>query len=245
MEFDLYGDGIGKVALIEHWGSDLKVVNSARHSYGNQVTEMSAKDERLIEFLMEHRHTTPFETPGATFFFKVPLYVARQHQRHRTWSYNELSRRFTSKNIEFYEPATFRAQHSKNHQGSVLDSAFDPMVELPQWGTQIWLSASAAIKKSHILQLELYENLLQANICREQARGVLPQNMYTEYYGTSNLHNLIKFISLRLPDNAQWEMKRVAECLLEILREKYPVSIRAFEKYGLSHLPAKDENDTR
>ena len=105
---DLYGDGIGKVEYVEHMGSDLSVVNSARVSFGKHKDVMEESDIKLINYLIKHRHTSTLEHCVVTFRFKVPLFVRSQHHRHRTWSYNEISRRYTDYNIELYnsEPNT-------------------------------------------------------------------------------------------------------------------------------------------
>jgi thymidylate synthase (FAD) len=114
----LYGDGIGKVQLIESYGSDKSVVNSARVSFGKHKEELDERDKKLINYLIKHRHTSTLEHCGITFKFVVPLYVRSQHHRHRTWSYNEISRRYTDVNIQFYEPKVFRTQHKTNRQAS-------------------------------------------------------------------------------------------------------------------------------
>jgi len=105
---ELYGDGIGRVELVDFMGTDLTIVNSARVSFGVQKEELDGKDEKLINYLVKHRHTSTFEHNVVTFRFTVPLYVRSQHHRHRTWSYNEISRRYTDVNLRFYEPKEFR-----------------------------------------------------------------------------------------------------------------------------------------
>ena len=109
---ELYGDGIGTVDLVQHMGDDLTIVNSARVSFGKNKEVLDEKDERLINYLVRHRHTSTFEHNLVTFRFTVPLYVRSQHHRHRTWSYNEISRRYTDVDIQFYEPEAFRTQQS-------------------------------------------------------------------------------------------------------------------------------------
>jgi thymidylate synthase (FAD) len=118
---DLYGDGIGSVELVDSLGSDLSVVNSARVSFGVHKEILDEKDEKLIKYLIKHRHTSTLEHCVLTFRFKVPLYIRSQHHRHRTWSYNEISRRYTDINMEFYEPQSFRTQHKSNRQASNVE----------------------------------------------------------------------------------------------------------------------------
>ena len=218
---NLYNDDIGKVEYIQHMGDDLTIVNAARVSFGKEKTELDNRDKKLIKYLIDHRHTSTLEHNVVTFRFTVPLFVRAQHHRHRTWSYNEISRRYTEINLNFYEPKSFRTQHKSNRQASNLDQinpVIWPDLADPDYGTQ----ASEAIKTHHNNSIALFNRLLKEGVCREQARGILPQNMYTEYYGTVNLNNLIKFISLRTHDGAQWEIQKVAEACHEIASDIWP-----------------------
>ena len=225
---DLYGDGIGTVELVDYMGGDLTIVNAARVSFGAHKNVLDEKDKKLIEYLAKHRHTSTFEHNVATFRFVVPLFVRSQHHRHRTWSYNEISRRYTDYNIQFYEPKQFRSQHASNRQASNVDDLFDPLIE--QRNIAGGQSASYLVHCHNLKSISLYNKLIKSGICREQARGVLPQNMYTEYYGTSNLNNLLKFISLRRHEGAQWEIQRVAEGVLEMITELWPVAVNAYKE---------------
>ena len=220
---DIYGDGIGRVDYVNHMGDDLTVVNSARVSFGVEKDELDGRDRKLINYLIKHRHTSTLEHNLITFRFTVPLYVRSQHHRHRTWSYNEISRRYTDVNIKFYEPQAFRTQHKTNRQASNPEELIDPRgmpYTLPR--------ASLIVQQHHKNSLNLFNDLIEAGVCREQARGVLPQNMYTEYYGTTNANNLFKFISLRMHEGAQWEIVKVAEACLEIAYDLYPITTTAF-----------------
>ena len=224
----LYGDEIGKVELVDFMGSDLTIVNSARVSFGKHKNEIDDKDKKLINYLVKHRHTSTFEHNVATFRFVVPLFVRSQHHRHRTWSYNEISRRYTDVDIKFYEPQAFRTQHESNRQASNFDEVFNPLISTSSISGGD--SASYLLRRHHIKCLKLYNNLIEAGICREQARGVLPQNMYTEYYGTCNLNNLLKFIDLRTHMGAQWEIQKVAEATLDIITELWPIAVTSYRK---------------
>ena len=221
---ELYGDGIGRVDLVEHMGSDLTIVNSARVSFGKQKEEIDEKDEKLINYLVKHKHTSTFEHNIATFRFVVPLYVRSQHHRHRTWSYNEISRRYTDIDIQFYEPEVFRTQHRSNRQASNAEELVNPLLNNPV------AYADEAVKEHHKSCLMFYNKLIDAGVCREQARGVLPQNMYTTYYGTVNLNNLMKFIDLRTHEGAQLEIQKVAEACLEIAEHLWPVAVGAYRR---------------
>ena len=224
----LYNDNIGKVDYVEHMGSDLTVVNSARVSFGVQRDELDDKDKKLIKYLIKHKHTSTLEHNYITFRFKVPLYVRSQHHRHRTWSYNEISRRYTDVDIQFYEPQVFRTQHKSNRQASNTEDLINPMLFGGEYTDDD--TCTNFVKQHHKECLAFYKNLINAGVCREQARGVLPQNMYTEYYGTVNLSNLLKFVDLRTHDGAQWEIQKVAEACLDIAEELFPITIGEYRK---------------
>ena len=224
---ELFGDGIGKVDYVSHMGSDLTVVNSARVSFGVEKEKLDQKDIKLINYLIKHKHTSTLEHNLITFRFKVPLFIRSQHHRHRTWSYNEISRRYTDVNLEFYEPPKFRTQHESNRQAS-KDELIDPAILRFEDGSEIL--ASGAVRTHHQRSLDLYNELIELGVCREQARGVLPQNLYTEYYGTVNLNNLMKFIGLRIHEGAQWEIQQVALACLDIAQDLYPIAVGAYKE---------------
>jgi len=233
---ELYGDGIGKVEYVSHMGSDLTVVNSARVSFGVEKEQLDDKDKKLINYLIKHRHTSTLEHNLVTFRFCVPLYIRSQHHRHRTWSYNEISRRYTDVDLRFYEPKAFRTQHKSNRQASNAEDLIDPImnpedVSDPKFGEWIHpVSASEIVKAHNSDSLVLFNQLIEAGVCREQARGVLPQNLYTEYYGTVNLSNLLKFIELRTHEGAQQEIQQVANACMDIAESLWPVAVGTYRK---------------
>ena len=225
----LYDDNIGRVDYIDHMGSDLTIVNSARVSFGVTKDELEDRDKKLIKYLVKHRHTSTFEHNVATFRFVVPMFVRSQHMRHRTWSYNEISRRYTDKDLQFYTPSTFRTQHKTNRQASNTDE-INPVIQpdLSDFGEGLRASHSV---QTHVRQsLKLFNRLMAEGVCREQARMVLPQNLYTEYYGTCNLANLLKFIGLRTHSGAQWEIQQVAKACLEISSDLWPEAVSSFRE---------------
>ncbi len=233
----LYNDGIGAVEYIQHVGDDRTIVNSARVSFGKEVEHIDEKDKKLIKYLIKHKHTSTLEHCFVTFRFTVPLFVRSQHHRHRTWSYNEISRRYTEVDLNFYEPLEFRTQHKSNRQASNVDDANDPIIESLYTDDDIThMFASEAVKEHHLESLELFNKLLEAGVCREQARGVLPQNLYTQYYGSCNLSNLLKFIDLRLHEGAQWEIQQMAQACLEIVTDLFPITVSTYrELRGQGH----------
>ena len=227
---ELYGDGIGRVEYVEHMGTDLSVVNSARVSFGKHQEELNEKDKKLISYLIRHRHTSTLEHNVITYRFVVPLYVRSQHHRHRTWSYNEISRRYTDVDIQFYEPTGFRTQHKSNRQASNADELVDPFVPRTARCSISTLKVSDLVHAHHTHALKLYNEMIEMGVCREQARGILPQNLYTQYYGTVNLNNLLKFIDLRTHEGAQWEIQKLAEACLEIATDLWPVTVNAYRE---------------
>jgi thymidylate synthase (FAD) len=224
----LYDDQIGSVEYVQHMGDDLTIVNAARVSFGKQKDEIDGKDKRLIKYLIRHRHTSTLEHNVVTFRFCVPLFVRSQHHRHRTWSYNEISRRYTDENLQFYEPKLFRTQHESNRQASNEENMINPLMKIydPACSKPMSILSSKLVENFHKDALKYYDSLLAAGVCREQARGLLPQNLYTEYYGTVNLNNLIKFISLRTHDGAQQEIRVVANACRKIATDLWPIAMK-------------------
>lgn len=210
------GDGIGSLALVRVSGSDLDVVNAARVSFGKVVTELSDRDRKLIEYLAEHNHTSPFEHNQLSFRVKAPIFVARQWMRHRMNSYNEISYRYVKAPTEFYIPPQWRFQDQINRQAS--HGAFEDQ-ELRD-----------AYKKFLEQSYQLYEHLMSKGVCREQARGVLPLCTYTEFIFTCNLHSLMHFLKLRLHAGAQKEIQAYARGMLELALPHFPVSLATIHK---------------
>ena len=227
-KIDLYGDGIGSVEYIQHVGDDRTVVNSARVSFGKEIEEIDEKDKKLIKYLIKHRHTSTLEHCFVTFRFTVPLFVRSQHHRHRTWSYNEISRRYTDVDLAFYEPKQFRTQHKSNRQASNAEELIDPTLTGLYDNKNVLVSAE--LRKHHEKSLELFNAMIEAGVCREQARGVLPQNLYTSYYGSTNLSNLLKFIDLRIHEGAQWEIVQVAKACLDIATDLFPITVTSYRE---------------
>ena len=225
---EIYNDGIGRVDYISHMGSDLTVVNSARVSFGVEKSTLDQRDRKLIKYLIRHRHTSTLEHCAVTFKFTVPLFVRSQHHRHRTWSYNEISRRYTDKGLQFYLPKEFRTQHKSNRQASNVEEIINPVI------LHDWSDYGEGVRASEYLQtqtercLETYNDLIKNGVCREQARMILPQNLYTEYYGTTNLNNLLKFIDLRTHEGAQWEIQKTAEACLDIATDLFPITVSSY-----------------
>jgi thymidylate synthase (FAD) len=191
-------------------GNALTVVNAARVSFGNIKTTIDEKDKKLIKYLADHKHMSPFEHCALTVKITCPLHIRSQIHRHRTMAFNEISRRYTSKDLGFFETVEYRKQASSNRQASEgnLDvSTNEQVVQL--------------VKKHHEQSLDLYNKMLDMGVCREQARGVLPQNLSTEFYATANLRNWAHFVSLREHEGAQHEVQFIAKQIKQILIEQF------------------------
>ena len=213
-------DGQGWVGLIDHLGTESTIVNAARVSFGKLKAEMDERDIKLLEYLIDNRHTSPLEHIVFTFSIHCPLFVRGQWHRHRTWSYNEISRRYTEIDLECFAPNILRRQSQNNRQASFVDEDFKSP-ELVE-----------AIRKHNQASLDLYNKLLDGGVCREQARGVLPQNMMVTFWGTVDLSNLLHFLELRDSEHAQVEIREYAQAIKKLIKPIVPHVAAYFEKQG-------------
>ena len=200
----------GWIGLLDRMGSEVTIVNAARVSFGQRRTTMDERDVKLLKYLLEHRHTSPFEHVVFTFAVHCPLFVRSQWQRHRTWSYNEISRRYTEVDLEFYVPPLVREQAESNRQASVEPTRVDQEL------------CRGLIAEQNQASLALFNRLLSLGVCREQARGVLPQNLMSTFWATVDLHNLISFLELRDSDLAQWEIRQYAAAIKDLIKPHFP-----------------------
>jgi thymidylate synthase (FAD) len=208
----------GFVALDGVLASDLAVVNGARVSFNQAAQELGERDEGLIRFLMRDRHGSPFEHGYFRFIVKAPLFVVREHHRHRAGhSYNEWSGRYSKMQAEFYVPDNVRSQVGK--PGAYT---FEPV------DAETREAARAEIERSSREAFEAYERMLEAGIAKEVARMVLPLNMYTTYYWSCNPRSLMHFCSLRNSESAQFEIREYARAAEAFLERAMPVTHAAF-----------------
>lgn len=211
----------GFVELQEVMGDDNSIVAAARVSFlGDSKGEEA--DKKLLFYLMRNAHWSPFEMCVYKVRVKCPIFVARQWMRHRTWSYNEISRRYTSVNIEFYEPELWRAQSNDNKQASEgLINCID---------NNYFTHRNKAHNEECV---KLYNMMLEKGVAREQARMVLPQSLYTTFIAKTDLRNLLHFVSLRMDDHAQKEIRDYGKALYEFVKRCNPWTVEAFDKYVL------------
>lgn len=210
----------GFVRLVDSMGGDLSIARAARVSYNAdwQVGEEKS-DEKLIHYLYRNKHTSPFEAVTFTFEVKAPIFVLRQWHRHRTWSYNEISARYTELDEGYYLPDSemITTQSTDNKQMRTT--------EQHQKAGLIRTYLEESVESSH----SDYLRLLHMGVPRELARSVLPVAMYSRMFATVDLHNLFHFLTLRLHPHAQYEIRVYAEAILELIKPIAPVAVAAFE----------------
>lgn len=228
----------GFVRVIDYMGNDSSIVQSARVSYGAGTKKVNA-DKALINYLMAHRHSTPFEMCEIKFHIKLPIFVARQWIRHRTASVNEYSARYSIMEDEFYIPKAenLSAQSKVNHQGrdenKILNSQEQKMV------LEILKKDSQNAYKNYLemINQDSSGSIVDENkegLARELARMNLPLNCYTQWYWKVDLHNLLHFLKLRADLHAQYEIRVYAQKMLEIVEKWVPHSYEAFVKNNQS-----------
>lgn len=212
------------VKLIDWMGDDKRACHAARVSFlkdeeGLQEKDeaLTARDKRLLGFLMREKHTSPFEHSVITFRVTAPLPVVAQIMRHRTFSYNQSSRRYTDENIQFYSMGVWRQQGAKNLQCSDGELSEEVSSEL-----------QAVYREHCVRSLELYMWALDKGCSREQARFILPQGVMAEFWMTGNLHNYLKFLLLRDSDHAQPECRDVAQQMKDALSQLFPETMALF-----------------
>lgn len=206
------------------WTGDLEVVRNARVSYDAdwRTGEDEGKDEKLLDYMLRNKHTSPFEAMVFTFEVKAPIFVLRQWHRHRTWSYNELSARYAPMQEEFYVPqvGTIGHQSSDNKQARTLD---DP--------NAVWEGRVGDVMEGINRDcFNAYKGLLEFGVPRELARTVLPLSIYSRMFATVDLHNLIHFFRLRIHPHAQYEIRQYAEALLQLIDPVVPIVTRKFRE---------------
>lgn len=210
-----------EVTYIEHMGSDLSVVNAARVSFGKQSEWMPRvhngepkvlqfKDAKLIKYLAKHKHISPFGHAFASFHVKAPVYVARQLVKHKFLRWNEISRRYVDDDPEFYVPEVWRGRSADKKQGSEGE-----------------VNTNANILYHNNVMLGLYKQQLAEGVCPEQARGILPQSMLTEWYWSGSLDAFADMCNLRCKPDTQFETQIVANLISKSMSTFFPVSWEA------------------
>lgn len=210
----------GFVRLVDSMGDDLSIVRAARVSYNAawRTGEDHASDKRLINYLWKNSHTSPFESVTMTFHVRAPIFVLRQWHRHRTWSYNEVSARYTELPEQFYVPSPELVGTQSTHNKQTRDMGLSNY------------DATLVMKNICEESFGVYKKLLSEGIPRELARIVLPMSTYSEMFATVNLLNLFKFLTLRDHPHAQYEINVYAKAMIELARTVVPVAVEAWER---------------
>jgi thymidylate synthase (FAD) len=212
----------GFVALDGALASDLAVVNAARVSFNARSEEMSERDEGLIRFLLRDRHGSPFEHGYFRFIVKAPIFVVREHHRHRAGhSYNEWSGRYSKLEAEYYVPDYVRTQVGK--PGAYSFEPVEPEVREAAREELTGIAEQA---------FDAYERMLEQGVAKEVARMGLPLSLYTKYFWSCNPRSLMHFCSLRNSEHAQYEIREYARAAEAFLERHMPVTHAAFVAGG-------------
>ena len=231
----LYALDYGFVRVIDYMGNDSSIVQAARVSYGSGTKKINA-DIALINYLMAHKHTTPFEMCELKLHIKLPIFIARQWVRHRTASINEYSARYSILEDEFYIPkAEHLSPQSKiNHQGRNSENPLSATEQQEVLDILIKDSKHCYDNYLHLINQNSNGETIDENkqgLARELARMNLTLNCYTQWYWKINLHNLLHFLKLRADSHAQYEIRVYAEIILDIVKKWVPHSYNAFVNY--------------
>ena len=225
------------VKLVDSMGSDISVVNAARVSFDkisevNNDGTLKEADKRIIKFLARENHWTPFGHASLSFHIKAPIFVARQLGKHQVGLvWNEISRRYVDSPPEFYYPENWRKRNEDKKQGSYEDQFVDeisythPFMEYDIIGNGVTITESVTKRTKTVVTqaYNLYVEMLEAGVCPEQARMILPQNMYTEWYWTGSLIAFARVCKLRLKKDTQKETRDIAIQIDSIAKKICPV----------------------
>ena len=211
----------GSIKLLDCFGSDVDIVNSARVSFASYQTEMDERGVGLINFLIKNKHATPFEHVVFKFYIKCPIFVAREWFRHRWSSFNEMSMRYyVPDHLDFFYPSEDAIRKQVGKPGHyTFEQIDDPAVYdfVTESFESVYKQAESA-----------YYEMLDAGIAKEIARSVLPVGQYTEFIWTVNLRSLLNFVSLRNDDNAQKEIREYADVIERLANAYVPDTMEAF-----------------
>ena len=226
-----------QVNLVDSCGSDLSVVNAARVSFNKESIVLDNKDEKLINYLAKHKHFSPFNHTYITLRVKAPIFVARQLVKHEYMPWNEISRRYVDSRPELYHPEVWRGKPEGSiKQGSAGEVDLN---SLDAWGRTAseWLPEGDRMLSRYEGTMKdlltLYDALLESGVAPEQARMVLPQNMYTEWYWSGTIKAWAKTYGLRVHEGAQWESEQVLLKCGELIEPLFPVSWEALKNAEL------------
>lgn len=214
MRYDILDHGY--VQLVESWGSDERIIEAARMSTNKGFKGWPA-DEKLLRYLYEHKHMTPFEMAGLIVEVQAPLFVFREWHRHRTQSYNEMSARYTPMPDVNYIPSTDRLMGKGRSASKQAGKTTDREVT-----TEDALQMQAAVRCAYEDAQAAYTSLLHSGAPKELARLVIPVGRYSRMRASANLRNWLAFLTLRLDENAQWEIQEYAQAVGYLIADAFP-----------------------
>ena len=203
------------VILIGSYGTDKTICQAAKMSYNSNKEYTEEEDYKLLEYMIKHGHTSPFEQVNFSFKLHMPIFVARQWMRHRTAKINEQSGRYTKLNNEFFKLTEENLRSNKEISPKDKNVLFK---QLEDYYSSCW---------------ELYLNMLNLGVVKEQARTILPLSVYTTFVWQIDLHNLMHFLELRLNKSAQEETREYAKEVFNQVKDICPITMKLFEKYKL------------
>lgn len=210
----------GFVELVDVFGDDCSIVNAARVSFGAQTQDFTDKDAKLMNYLWEHEHTSPFRMATIKFRVKAPIFVLRQWMKHVIGcSWNEVSGRYVEIKEEFFKPVLWRKQHPTSKQSSY-----------GQIENNVELEAFARLEETYKTCYDNYKWMLEQGICREQARVQLPVGMYSSCIWKADLQAIMHFLTLRLDEHAQEEIREFASAVKQITAGLFPESMKLLDK---------------
>jgi thymidylate synthase (FAD) len=213
----------GFVELESSSGSDLDIVNAAKVSFAKQSSDFGDAEKGILNFLIRERHGSPFEHNYFKFHVRAPIFVIREWQRHRIGSYNEESGRYVELRPDFYIPESSRIQEGK-------PGAYTFTEGTKEQTDLVRRSITAASETA----FSRYQKMIDEGVAKEQARLVLPLNIYSEFYFSCNARSLMNFLELRMAPNAMYEIRKYAEALYELWAKVMPATAKAFEHNGFT-----------
>ncbi len=226
----------GFIRVVDYMGDDAAIVQAARVSYGRGTKRVS-EDQGLINYLMRHRHTTPFEMCEIKYHVKLPIFVARQWIRHRTANVNEYSARYSILDNEFYVPAPDKlaTQATTNRQGRgavIAGAAAQRVLDLLRGDAERAYAGYAELLNEDAAGRP--RDPSWPGLARELARMNLSLNFYTQWYWKIDLYNLLHFLALRADPHAQYEIRAYAEAMLDTVKRWVPLAYEAFLEYRMN-----------
>lgn len=232
----------GSLGLLGMLGDDYTIAKAAWVSYGKQDRDTDSEAVgKVINFMMKHKHGTPFEHVVFQFHVKAPIFVAREWFRHRIGSFNEISGRYVTFEPEFYVPDQFRVKSETNKQGSIVptddwfshNKGYGINAMGPDSFRSAWNNVSNdLLDKSYRESYNAYKALLDGGVANELARLTMPVGMYTQWWWTVNLRSLFNFMALRSEETAQWEIRQYSEALEQIVQKQIPMAYNTWVSNG-------------